>query len=111
VAGESRYAAARGALFGEGATIVFGHDWLEDGVMEAIYGYARLVQPPATDREVVWQAFVKVGREGISRANKSTAEENEELFHAAVLDRVIKLVLVGLSRLRPDLPRRPIGGA
>lgn len=34
------------ALFGQGASIVFGHDWREDGVMEAIYGFARQVQPP-----------------------------------------------------------------
>jgi hypothetical protein len=35
------------ALFGQGASVVFGHDWREDGVMEAVYGFARQVQPPA----------------------------------------------------------------
>jgi len=34
------------ALFGQGASIAFGHDWREDGVMEAICGFARQVQPP-----------------------------------------------------------------
>lgn len=34
------------ALFGQGASIVFGHDWREDGVMEAVYGFARQVQSP-----------------------------------------------------------------
>ena len=34
------------ALFGQGSSIAFGHDWREDGVMEAVYGYARQVQPP-----------------------------------------------------------------
>jgi hypothetical protein len=34
------------ALFGQGASVVFGHDWREDGVMEAVYGFARQVQPP-----------------------------------------------------------------
>lgn len=34
------------ALFGQGATILFGHDWREDGVMEAVYGFARQVQDP-----------------------------------------------------------------
>jgi hypothetical protein len=34
------------ALFGQGASIVFGHDWREDGVMEAVCGYARQMQPP-----------------------------------------------------------------
>ena len=34
------------ALFGQGASVVFGHDWREDGVMEAVYGFAREMQPP-----------------------------------------------------------------
>jgi hypothetical protein len=34
------------ALFGQGATVIFGHDWREDGVMEAVYGFARQMQPP-----------------------------------------------------------------
>jgi hypothetical protein len=34
------------ATFGQGASVVFGHDWREDGVMEAVYGFARRVQPP-----------------------------------------------------------------
>jgi hypothetical protein len=35
------------ALFGQGATVVFGHDWRDDGVMQAVFGFARQVQPPA----------------------------------------------------------------
>lgn len=35
------------ALFGQGAAIVFGHDWREDGVMEAIHGFAMRMQPVA----------------------------------------------------------------
>ena len=34
------------ALFGQGASVVFGYDWREDGVMEAVYGFARQVQSP-----------------------------------------------------------------
>ena len=34
------------ALFGQGAGTVFGHDWREDGVMEAVHGFAQQVQPP-----------------------------------------------------------------
>jgi hypothetical protein len=34
------------ALFGQGAGVMFGHDWREDGVMEAVYGFALQVQPP-----------------------------------------------------------------
>lgn len=34
------------ALLGQGASVVFGHDWREDGVMEAVHGFARQMQPP-----------------------------------------------------------------
>lgn len=34
------------ALFGQGASVVFGHDWREDGVMQAVYGFAQQVQAP-----------------------------------------------------------------
>jgi hypothetical protein len=34
------------ALFGQGASVVFGHDWREDGVMEAVHGFALQMQPP-----------------------------------------------------------------
>jgi SLOG cluster2 len=34
------------SLFGQGASLVFGHDWREDGVMQAIHGFAMQVQPP-----------------------------------------------------------------
>jgi len=34
------------ALFGQGASVVFGHDWREDGVMEAVHGFALQIQPP-----------------------------------------------------------------
>ena len=34
------------ALYGQGAAVVFGHDWREDGVMAAVYGLAREMQPP-----------------------------------------------------------------
>lgn len=32
------------ALFGQGAAAVFGHDWREDGVMEAVHGFALQMQ-------------------------------------------------------------------
>lgn len=34
------------ALFGQGASVLFGHDWREDGVMEAVHGFALQMQPP-----------------------------------------------------------------
>lgn len=34
------------ALFGQGSGVIFGHDWREDGVMEAIHGFARQMQSP-----------------------------------------------------------------
>ena len=32
------------SLFGQGVGVVFGHDWREDGVMEAVYAFARQMQ-------------------------------------------------------------------
>lgn len=62
-----------------------------------------------TDRQVVWEAFVHAGKRAhIAEANRLTNFENEELFHTPVLDRVIELVLISLSRLQPHLRRRPI---
>ena len=34
------------ALFGQGVGVMFGHDWREDGVMEAVHGFALQMQPP-----------------------------------------------------------------
>lgn len=34
------------ALFGQGASVLFGHDWREDGVMGAVHGFALQMQPP-----------------------------------------------------------------
>jgi hypothetical protein len=34
------------ALFGQGASVVFGHDWRDDGVMEAVHGFALQMQSP-----------------------------------------------------------------
>lgn len=34
-----------GALLGQGAGVVFGHDWREDGVMEAVHRFALQMQP------------------------------------------------------------------
>jgi hypothetical protein len=36
------------ALLGQGAAVVFGHDWREDGVMQAIYGFARQIRGPVS---------------------------------------------------------------
>jgi hypothetical protein len=52
-------------------------------------------------REEIWDEFQSVGREGIAKANRLTVEENDELLHTQTIDRVIELVLIGLSRLRP----------
>ena len=34
------------ALFGQGMTVAFGHDWRQDGVMEAMLSFAQQVQAP-----------------------------------------------------------------
>lgn len=44
------------SLFGQGASLVFGHDWREDGVMQAIHGFAMQIQPPVPLSPVETQA-------------------------------------------------------
>ena len=58
------------------------------------------------DRTAVWREFAEAGRKKLSEANGLTIEENNELFHTPVIDRVIELILIGLSRIWPDLARR-----
>jgi hypothetical protein len=50
------------------------------------------------DPRAVWSEFVELGVGGLSEFNRLTMEENKELFNSPVLDRVIQLVLTGLSR-------------
>ncbi len=57
------------------------------------------------DRTAVWRQFAETGRERLAAANHLTVEENDELFHTPAIDRAIELVLIGLSRLWPDLAR------
>jgi hypothetical protein len=54
------------------------------------------------DRADVWTAFMRNGVSKLAAVNRLTRDENEELFHTRVLDRVIQLVLTALSRLRTN---------
>ena len=54
------------------------------------------------EREEIWEEFVKAGRNGLGDAAKLTIAEVRDLFHTSVLNRVIELVLVSLSRLLPS---------
>jgi hypothetical protein len=60
------------------------------------------------DRTAVWKEFSEAGREKLATANGLTIEENVELFHTPVIDQVIELVLIGLSRVWPNLAQRQI---
>lgn len=55
------------------------------------------------DREVnpaaAWAAFRQGGVRALARGNGLTEDENRELFHTSVLDRVTRLMLLGLSRI------------
>jgi hypothetical protein len=68
-----------------------------DGVAEHD---SRTAADRRVDRDAAWNAFREAGVSGLSRANRLTPEENAELFHTPVLDRVIQLVLVGMSRIQ-----------
>lgn len=52
------------------------------------------------DRQAIWKEFSDAGREKLATANGLTVEENDELFHTPVVDRVVELVLIGLSNVR-----------
>lgn len=56
------------------------------------------------DPDAVWSEFAELGIAGLAETNRLTTEENKELLESLVLDRVIKLVLTGLSRLRSSNP-------
>ena len=47
------------ALFGQGASLIFGHDWREDGVMEAVHGFAQQVHLPAPRTPEQWKPGVR----------------------------------------------------
>jgi len=51
------------------------------------------------DRQAVWERFREGGLRQIADTNGLTVGENEELLHTPVLDRVVELVLISLSRL------------
>jgi hypothetical protein len=51
------------------------------------------------DRRALWNMFRQTGVAGLAERNRLKPEENEELIHTPVLDRVVELVLTGLSRL------------
>lgn len=52
------------------------------------------------DREAIWNEFGEAGYEGLSRYNGLTPDENRELHQTRVLDQIIELILVGISRVR-----------
>jgi hypothetical protein len=54
------------------------------------------------DRESVWKQFAETGIRGLATTNGLTVDENRELLRTPVIDRVIELVLIGLSRLAPE---------
>jgi hypothetical protein len=69
-------------------------------------------QPPAQERDLatavdrvidgraVWDEFKQAGLRKLAAANKLSEQENQELLHTQVLDRVTELVLTGLARLK-----------
>jgi hypothetical protein len=57
------------------------------------------------DRTIVWREFAEFGHEKLAAVNGLTIEENDELLHTPVIDRVIELVLIGLSRLQRECRR------
>lgn len=85
------------ALFSQGAGVVFGHDWREDGVMEAMCNFARQVQAP-----------VPAGPDG-SAAEKVPLMRNllpwpaEPRLNAQERERLAPTLIVQPAGLPPDL--------
>jgi hypothetical protein len=57
------------------------------------------------DARGVWSEFGELGLENLSVINGLTPNENVEMFRTPAIDRVIELLLTGLSRL-PLVRRR-----
>jgi len=66
---------------------------------EAVETSLATVADRQVDVDYVWAELRRIGVVGLSQANGLSASENTELFHTPVLDRVIQLMLTGLSRL------------
>lgn len=84
-------------------------DFFERAPVADKYKYpppSALESSPATaaDRTVmsaaeVWSRFQNAGLEELSRSNDLTAGQNRELFERPAINRAIRLVLLGLSRV------------
>ena len=59
------------------------------------------------DRNAVWAVFTQTGVSKLATVNRLTEDENKELFHTTVIDRVIQLVLTALSRERNAISKSP----
>jgi len=51
------------------------------------------------DRTAIWQEFAEAGSVRLVATSDLTAEENDALLHTRVIDQVIELVLISLSRV------------
>jgi hypothetical protein len=91
-------------------TAIEGHDMPEDfcrpGLVDKLFKESPIPErDPQTeidrlsDRHAVWANFKEVGIAGLSEINRLSPEENRDLFYTPVIDRVVELVLTGLSRL------------
>jgi hypothetical protein len=91
-------------------TAIEGQDMPEDfcrpGLIDELFQKPPIVETDRqtetdrlSDRRSVWLTFQETGIAGLSETNHLTAEENRELFRTPVLDRVVALVLTGLSRI------------
>lgn len=84
-------------------------DFCRPGLTSALYNEPPVeeVQPTTRDdriidRDAVWRTFRTAGLREIARTNRLTIAQNEELLHTPVLDRVINLVLTGLSLIKAN---------
>ena len=84
-------------------------DFSSSSEMSAIYGEypvgefdALTNEDRIIDRVSVWEEFTEVGIKGVAATNGLMPDENDELLHTRVIDRMIELILLGLSRVWRD---------
>lgn len=80
-----------------------------------LYAHPPLPEPDARKEDVafnpewVWELFVKLGPKGLAEMNRLTQEEHNELMKTCSVERVVALVLTGVSRLpvKKTIPMPP----
>jgi hypothetical protein len=70
------------ALFSQGAAVVFGHDWRDDGVMEAVHGFALQMQG-ANSEPLLWNVLPRGDRPRLSKEERERLRDTLRVIETA----------------------------